>query len=67
MVDFADTTEEAAFRAEVREFLEENAPPRGTGGGYGQGAQDPEAREARERWRQAVIDRSWIAPNWPEE
>ena len=67
MVDFADTTEEAAFRAEVREFLEENAPPRGTGGGYGQGAQDPEAREARDRWRQAMIDRSWIAPNWPQE
>ena len=72
MVDFTDTTEEAAFRTVVREFIEQNAPPRRTGAaagafGYAQGAQDPEAREARERWRQAVIDRRWIAPNWPEE
>ncbi len=72
MVDFTDTTEEAAFRTEVREFIEKNAPPRRAGAaagafGYSQGAQDSGASEARERWRQAVIEQRWIAPNWPQE
>ncbi|MEE8338285.1 MAG: acyl-CoA dehydrogenase family protein [Dehalococcoidia bacterium] len=70
MVDFTDTAEEAAFRKEVQEFIEANSPRRdgeGAGFGFGGGGANADARKAFEAWRDALVERGWIAPHWPEE
>ena len=67
MVDLNDTTEEAAFRTEVREFLEEYAPEGGISPGIGSTGLDEAAKARYDAWKQALIDRKWIAPNWPVE
>jgi alkylation response protein AidB-like acyl-CoA dehydrogenase len=70
MVDFADSPEEADFRAEVRQTLAAHAPKgrRGGGrGGYGADGLSEEARREQEQWRKALIERRWIAPHWPRE
>ena len=68
MVDFADTEVEAEFRAEVEQFIEQHAPDAGAMGAmFGGGAGAGEARKAFERWRDALVERGWIAPHWPSE
>ncbi len=70
MVDFTDTVEEASFRKEVQEFIEANSPRRdgeGAGFGFGGGGANADARKAFEAWRDALVERGWIAPHWPEE
>jgi alkylation response protein AidB-like acyl-CoA dehydrogenase len=61
MVDFHDTAQEAAFREVVRDFIGEH-------GDKGRRSADFEAppRELKE-WREALIERGWIAPAWPKE
>ncbi len=76
MVDFKDTPEQAAWRAEVIEFVEQNLPPEleqdqlysGTLGGLHRGNLSKERREELVKtWRKAILDRGWIAPAWPKE
>jgi alkylation response protein AidB-like acyl-CoA dehydrogenase len=68
MVDFTDTTEEAAFRSEVQEFIQAKSPSRdGEGFGFGGGGMNKDALKAFEAWRDALVERGWIAPHWPEE
>jgi alkylation response protein AidB-like acyl-CoA dehydrogenase len=64
-MDFRDTPEQAAWRAEVREFLEKERP-----------RVDPDVNPmelARERggvlreWREKLAKKGWIAPAWPKE
>jgi len=62
-VDFRDNPEEAAFRGEVRSVVKEHFP---------NGAPPADMYEADERiqntgWRQALVERGWIAPHWPKE
>jgi alkylation response protein AidB-like acyl-CoA dehydrogenase len=73
-MDWKDTPEQAAWRNEVRTFLDQELPGefksadalgednyfrrRGDGGPLG---------DAFERWRQALAGRGWIAPHWPKE
>ncbi|HEY8491271.1 MAG TPA: acyl-CoA dehydrogenase [Dehalococcoidia bacterium] len=62
-MDFRDSPEEAAFRQEVREFIEREAPK-------GQGADrmdtmNPSGDVAR--WFKKLGERGWIAPAWPKE
>ena len=69
MVSFRDTPEEAAFRREVRTFIEERLPPelRGhvrDGGAAGNG---PALQAAQERWTAALRERGWHAVHWPKE
>jgi alkylation response protein AidB-like acyl-CoA dehydrogenase len=62
-----DTAEEAAFRAEVREFIKKEAPgtmdmaqlalERGIGGGMA----------AYQGWFKRLADRGWIVPAWPKD
>ena len=66
-MDFNDTAEEAAFRAEVREFIQANLP-------RGWGAPDEiDLEGSRDRsdfmkqWRKALATHGWIAPHWPQE
>jgi alkylation response protein AidB-like acyl-CoA dehydrogenase len=64
-MNFTDTPEEAAWRREVRSFLEAELPRElsdttGEGGLFGRG-------EAMRAWRQKVAARGWVAPAWPKE
>ncbi len=74
MVDFADSTEQAAFRREVEAFFDQNLPaelkvsdtedPRTAMEG---GGEDPKRAEAVKQWRMALVEKGWIAPAWPKE
>jgi alkylation response protein AidB-like acyl-CoA dehydrogenase len=74
MVDFADTTEQAAWRAEVRQFVEDHLPRElaedqlyaGTLGGMHRGPLGRQRAELLKQWRKAILDRGWIAPAWPK-
>ncbi len=66
-MDFKDSPEEAAFRSEVREFLDKELTPEfrqpdeavlGVGVG-----EDPNDKE----WLKRLATRGWVAPAWPEE
>ncbi|MGD9895044.1 MAG: acyl-CoA dehydrogenase family protein, partial [Dehalococcoidia bacterium] len=72
-MDFRDTAEETAFRAEVRAFIAEQLPSsfgaRATEWGMfntsrGANAVPPEDARA---WRKRLAERGWIAPAWPKE
>ena len=79
-MDWADTTEQAAFRQEVRGFIQANLPAyykalAEQGGELGQegGWQhdrflgEPDAKAAAIEWERAVQSRGWVAPHWPSE
>ncbi|OGO53079.1 MAG: hypothetical protein A2148_05035 [Chloroflexi bacterium RBG_16_68_14] len=69
-MDFRDTSEEAAFRQEVKEFLKKELPERFRGIGlYGEGGLgDMRARfEEMRGWRKKLATKGWIAPAWPQE
>jgi alkylation response protein AidB-like acyl-CoA dehydrogenase len=76
-MDFTDTPEEAAFRDEVRAFIEQECPPgirrRGFRAAFGGGGWD-DIHMSREEyfarngdWVKKLSDRGWIAPAWPKE
>lgn len=76
MVDFRDTVEDAAWRAEVQSFVDEHLPDplhadayfAGSLGGPHRGPMSADQRrEAMASWREAVKNRGWIAPAWPKE
>ena len=65
-----DTPEEAAFRAEVREWLEANAEPRAEGAPTPlDHSPEAEARhwEAAKRWQRTKFEGGWAAITWPVE
>ena len=71
-MDFNDTPEEAAFRAEVREWIAGNAPTHlaealasSTFGGTNTGDEDP--LEAAKRWQKTKADGGWACIQWPKE
>ena len=79
-MDWADTTEQAAFRQQVHDFIQENLPAyykalAEQGGELGQegGWQhdrflgEPDAKAAAIEWERAVQSRGWVAPHWPSE
>ena len=79
-MDWADSEEQAEFRAEIRTFIAERLPAyyrrlAKQGGDVSQegGWQhdrhlgSPEAKAAALEWEGAVQERSWVAPHWPEE
>jgi alkylation response protein AidB-like acyl-CoA dehydrogenase len=77
-VDWSDTQEQAAFRAQVRAVIDEHLPER-----YRRQAEqahagervwefdrksgDPAAVSAAEEWGAALSARGWVAPHWPRE
>ena len=66
-MELTDTQTESDFRAVVREFIDEHGPAaRGDGGEY-DGGWSPAARERMKGWRDAIVERGWVAPAWPEE
>src|SRR5262249_52079597 len=79
-MDWADTAEQAAFRADVRKFIEDSLPEYykkqaaegGVLGGEGGWQTDrflgsPEAKAAALDWEAKVAGRGWVAPHWPKE
>jgi alkylation response protein AidB-like acyl-CoA dehydrogenase len=67
-MDLRDTPEEAAWRQEVRAFIDRELPqsfkdeplePEDVAGLWG----DPDMRT----WRGKLVERRWIAPSWPQE
>ena len=67
MVDFTDTPEEAAFRAEVRDFIEANEPDDGGRDSLLEWPASDASQRTTRHWRQALVRRGWLAPHWPEE
>ncbi|HEX9712876.1 MAG TPA: acyl-CoA dehydrogenase family protein [Actinomycetota bacterium] len=57
-MDFDDTPEDAAFRAELRAWLAANHP------GPLPGDAD-DAFEFRRAWQRRLADAGWVAPGWP--
>jgi len=70
-MDWNDTPEQAAFRAEVKEMIATSLPEeyRTRTGDWMQDrkSDDPVKRGAALEWQQAVADKGWIAPHWPKE
>lgn len=67
MVTFADSEREAAWRREVREFIEKEAPKELLGTGeLGEGAFFSRLG-AIKAWRDKLAQKGWIAPAWPKE
>src|SRR5690606_26374046 len=76
-VDWNDTPEQAAFRQEVRSFIETKLPPRyqrrpdGSASPYNwqsdRKKDDPEAQQAAADWAAALKEKGWVAPQWPKE
>ena len=70
-MDFDDTPEEAAFRAEARAWLEANAIPKGSpedfSAGYFAGDIDPADYIKRCRWWQGQLhEGGWAGITWPK-
>jgi len=76
-MDFHDTPEEAAFRTEVRSFIERECPAgikrRGFGAMFGGGGWDDirlstdEYRQINAAWAKKLAEKGWIAPAWPKQ
>ena len=79
-MDWADSADQASFRQQVHDFIQEQLPAHykaiaDTGGelGHEGGWQHdrvlgaPEAKAAAVEWEQAVQERGWVAPHWPAE
>ncbi len=67
MITLRDTPEDAAFRRELRAWLEANLPP-----GWLQGRRDiPEEERPRyefyRHWQRTLHEGGWLAPEWPRE
>jgi acyl-CoA dehydrogenase len=69
-MDFNDTPEEAAFRAEARAWLEANAERRTSddvaGTDLGERVDDATLREAQ-KWQKKKADAGWACITWPKE
>jgi acyl-CoA dehydrogenase len=68
-MDFEDTPEEAAFRAEARAWLDANAKPKvdaeqriSVVGGY---RDDPASIVEAKRWQATLAEAGWAAIHWP--
>jgi alkylation response protein AidB-like acyl-CoA dehydrogenase len=71
-VDIDDTPEEAAFRAEARDWLDAHAIPKGHPGdfslGLWTGAYDEETYIARcQAWQRTLFEGGWAGITWPKE
>jgi alkylation response protein AidB-like acyl-CoA dehydrogenase len=64
-MDFNDTPDEAAYRAEVRAWLEANAPAR-TGPGES-GLEDPVSMDAARAWQRKKAEAGYACITWPKE
>jgi alkylation response protein AidB-like acyl-CoA dehydrogenase len=68
-MDFNDTKEEAAFRAEVRGWLQKNAKPLAPGEAPAGMTErdDPGTIKAAQEWQAKKYDAGWAVLTWPKE
>ena len=70
-MDWNDTAEQAAFRAEVRTLIGEKLPERyrDSRGDWQNDrvSDDPRVRETAQGWVDALAEKGWVAPHWPQE
>lgn len=71
-MDFDDTPEEAAFRAEAFGWLSRHAEPKGPDSGPpGFGEADPEAEllhvKRSKEWQRTLYEGGWAGITWPRE
>jgi alkylation response protein AidB-like acyl-CoA dehydrogenase len=70
-MEFQDTPEEAAFRAEARAFLEAHAPAKGSAedfsNGYQDGMSDAEFTKRCKEWQATLAEHGWAGITWPKE
>ncbi len=68
-MDFEDTPEEAAFRAEARAWLEAHARPRGAGAPVTPLAEGVDAETVRQAqaWQRKKAEAGWAVLRWPKE
>lgn len=71
-MDWNDTPQQSAFRAEVRKLIGAELPERyrerdGDEWSDDRRSADVGARGAAEAWAEALAKRGWIAPHWPRE
>ena len=68
-MEFSDAPEEAAFRAEVRSFIEQELDDdvRSGKGIWSSFDTKRDAGRSTKGWRKKLADRAWIAPAWPKE
>src|SRR5262249_36954167 len=64
-MEFRDTPEEAAFRAQVRTLVREHFPKGGDPDADFYESEEGRAKTAG--WRKVLSERGWIAPHWPKE
>jgi len=60
-MDFADSPDEAAFRARLRDWLADNTPE------LGASSTTDEYWEAQPEWHRALYRGGWFGLSWPEE
>jgi alkylation response protein AidB-like acyl-CoA dehydrogenase len=67
-MEFRDTPEQAAWRTEVRTFVQKEKPqnPGADGGPMNFEAMD-DMRSMMREWRGKLAERGWVAPAWPKE
>jgi alkylation response protein AidB-like acyl-CoA dehydrogenase len=71
-MEWKDNEAQAAFREEVRAFIQERLPARYRRGDSNRWQSDrasdePAAREAAMEWSRALGSKGWVAPHWPKE
>src|SRR5579875_452494 len=71
-MEFRDTPEEAAFRAEVRAFIAQELPAdlraiEPEWGAFNTGRARGADPDLLRTWRRALARRRWLAPHWPPE
>jgi alkylation response protein AidB-like acyl-CoA dehydrogenase len=65
-IDLGDSPKEAAWRKEVRDFINNEAPAALRSGVEGEGALFGRMGAIKE-WREKVAAKGWIAPAWPKK
>ncbi|MHB8578163.1 MAG: acyl-CoA dehydrogenase family protein [Dehalococcoidia bacterium] len=77
-MDWRDSPEQAAFRAEVQAVVSSRLPERykqlaaagsleGRAWEFDRKSADAEVRRAASDWHRALSERGWVAPHWPKE
>ena len=66
-MDFSDTPDEAAFRAEVRAWLAEHLTGEFAALGSSGGPADETGWDVRIEWERVLGAHRWVGMSWPEE
>ena len=66
-MDFNDTSEEAAYRAEVKAWLEANAPKTGVAGGEADTIGEGAGMAASKAWQAKKAQAGYAQITWPKE